>query len=101
MRIPLQDLRQVSDNEYTDLVDLDDALRSLAELDERQSRVVELRFFGGLTIEETAAVLDVSPGTVRRDWRLARAWLFRELASGEVTATADPDPDEGDEDRPE
>ena len=64
------------------LVALDDALRNLEALDLRQSRVIELRFFGGLSLEETAHVLDVSVGTVRRDWSLARAWLFREL-SGE------------------
>jgi RNA polymerase sigma factor (TIGR02999 family) len=61
------------------LVALDDALATLAALDERRGRVVELRFFGGLTIEETAAVLDVSPETVMRDWRVAKAWLFRYL----------------------
>jgi RNA polymerase sigma factor (TIGR02999 family) len=64
------------------LVALDDALRSLAELDERKGRVVELRFFGGLTNEEIADVLDVSTETVKRDWRFARNWLLRELASG-------------------
>jgi RNA polymerase sigma factor (TIGR02999 family) len=62
-----------------DLVALDDALTALAELDERRSRVVELRFFGGLSVEETAAVLNVSPETVMRDWTLARSWLRREL----------------------
>jgi RNA polymerase sigma-70 factor, ECF subfamily len=62
-----------------DLVRLDDALRALAETDERKSRVVELRFFGGLSVEETADVLRVSPQTVLRDWRLARAWLQREM----------------------
>ena len=62
-----------------DLVALDDALQALAHLDERRSRVVELRFFGGLSVEETAAVLSVSPDTVMRDWKLARAWLRREL----------------------
>jgi len=62
-----------------DLTALDDALRTLEMLDPRQSRVVELRFFGGLTHEETAHVLDISIGTVRRDWSLARAWLYREL----------------------
>ena len=65
-----------------DLVALDDALDALARVDERKSHVVELRFFGGLSIEETAAVLDVSPDTVKRDWRLARAWLWRELTRG-------------------
>lgn len=62
-----------------DLVALDDALDALARVDERKSRVIELRFFGGLSIEEAAAVLTVSPDTVKRDWRLARAWLWREL----------------------
>lgn len=63
-----------------DLVALDDALNALAEIDPRKERVIELRFFGGLSIEETAAVLQVSPDTVMRDWRLARVWLLRELS---------------------
>ena len=62
--------------------DLDAALEDLAKLDERQARVVELRFFGGLSIEETAEVLAVSPATVKRDWLVARAWLLRELRGG-------------------
>ena len=62
-----------------DLVALDDALEALATVDERKSRVVELRFFGGLSVEETATVLKVSPETVMRDWKLAKAWLLREL----------------------
>ena len=62
-----------------DLLDLDAALEKLAALEPRQSRVVELRFFGGLSIEQCAAVLDVSPATVKRDWEVSRAWLFREL----------------------
>jgi RNA polymerase sigma factor (TIGR02999 family) len=62
-----------------DVVALDDALQALARIDPRKSRVVELRYFGGLDVEETAEVLAVSPGTVKRDWRLARAWLFAEL----------------------
>ena len=61
---------------------LDAALRELADLDERQGRLVELRFFAGLTVEETATVLDVAPITVKRDWALARAWLFRALQGG-------------------
>jgi RNA polymerase sigma factor (TIGR02999 family) len=65
-----------------DLVALDDALNTLEALNQRQSRVVELRFFGGLSLEEAAHVLDVSVGTVRRDWSLAQAWLFRELSGG-------------------
>lgn len=62
-----------------DLIALDDALTSLAELDPRGARVVELRFFSGLTVEETAEVLATSPGTVKRDWNSARAWLFRAM----------------------
>ncbi len=63
-----------------DLLALDDAMRSLAQFDQRQSRIVELRFFGGLSIEESAEVLNVSPATVKRDWNVARAWLYRQLA---------------------
>jgi RNA polymerase sigma factor (TIGR02999 family) len=62
------------------LCELDDALTSLARLDGRRAQVIELRFFGGLTVEETAHVLEVSPQTVMRDWSLARAWLARELS---------------------
>jgi RNA polymerase sigma-70 factor (ECF subfamily) len=62
-----------------DLVALDDALKSLAEIDSRRSRVVELRFFGGLSVKETAEVLSVSVDTVMRDWNLARAWLYRAM----------------------
>jgi len=58
---------------------VDEALQALAKFDERKSRVVELRFFGGLTVEETASVLDVSPETVMRDWKLAKAWLLTEI----------------------
>jgi len=65
-----------------DLVRLDEALRALAETDDRKSRVVEMRFFGGLSAEETAGVLNVSPQTVLRDFRLAKAWLHRELTRG-------------------
>lgn len=64
-----------------DLVALDDALKVLAELDERQSRIVELRFFGGLSIDETATVLGISPATVKLDWSMARAWLFDQLGN--------------------
>jgi RNA polymerase sigma factor (TIGR02999 family) len=69
-----------ADETPTDLVALDDALSALAEMDERRRRVIELRFFGGLTVEETATVLKVSPDTVMRDSRLAKAWLARELS---------------------
>jgi RNA polymerase sigma factor (TIGR02999 family) len=63
-----------------DLVVLDDALTRLAELDPRQSRIIEMRFFGGLSLEETAAVLDISLATVKREWASARAWMRRELS---------------------
>jgi RNA polymerase sigma factor (TIGR02999 family) len=77
--VALDEALEFSQEKSADLVALDDALTVLADLDARQSRVVELRFFGGLSVEETAEVLQVSTGTVRRDWRLARAWLYREL----------------------
>ena len=63
----------------TDLIALDDALNALSAIDPRKSQVVELRFFGGLSVEETAEVLKVSPETVKRDWRLARVWLLRDM----------------------
>lgn len=66
-----------------ELLALDEALDELARLDPRKSRVVELRYFGGLSIEETAKVLDVSPMTVRRDWRAAKAWLYKKVMSDE------------------
>jgi len=72
----------VSEGRSAEVVALDDALRGLASLDQRKSQIVELRFFGGLSIEETAEVLGVSPGTVMRDWTLAKAWLRREITSG-------------------
>jgi RNA polymerase sigma factor (TIGR02999 family) len=65
-----------------DLVALGDALDVLAQIDARKSRVIELRFFGGLSVDETAAVLKISPDTVKRDWRLAKTWLLRELGGG-------------------
>jgi RNA polymerase sigma-70 factor, ECF subfamily len=67
-----------------DLVSLDDALQALATFDERKARVVEMRFFGGLSVEETAEVLKVSPQTVLRDWKLAKVWLLREMKRGEA-----------------
>jgi len=79
--VTLDEAAVVADDKGTDMVALDEALNSLAKLDARQSRVVELRFFGGLSIEEAAEVLKISPATVRRDWSLARAWLHRELSN--------------------
>ncbi len=65
-----------------DLIGLDDALNGLARIDPQQARIVELRFFTGLSIEETAGVLGISRATVNRDWVTAKAWLFRELTAG-------------------
>jgi RNA polymerase sigma factor (TIGR02999 family) len=79
LQVSLSDAKNAPIERPTDLIELDDALKTLARLDARQGRVVELRFFGGLSHEETALVLNVSVATVRRDWRLAKAWLFREL----------------------
>ena len=62
-----------------EVIAVDEALTKLADFDERKARVVELRFYGGLEIEETARVLDISPATVKREWRLAKAWLRREI----------------------
>lgn len=77
--VPLDEARDAAEDRGIDLADLDEALVALAELDEKQSRVVELRYFGGLSIDETAEVLGVSPATVKRDWTMARAWLKRRL----------------------
>jgi len=77
-KVALDEAIRVADKEV-DLVDLDDALRELSRLDARQGRIVELRFFGGLSIEETAEVLSVSRATVERSWASARAWLFRQM----------------------
>ena len=74
----------VSEQRTADVVALDDALQSLAGFDQRKSQIVELRFFGGLSIEETAEVLKISPGTVMRDWTLAKAWLRREISKKDL-----------------
>lgn len=78
--VELDEAAVVSADKGAEMVALDEALGTLGQLDARQSKVVELRFFGGLSIDETAEVLQVSPGTVRRDWSLAHAWLRRELS---------------------
>ena len=72
----------VLDDRGGDLVALDDAMNTLGRFDQRKMQVVEMRFFGGLSVEETAEVLKVSPHTVMRDWTMARAWLYRELSGG-------------------
>jgi RNA polymerase sigma factor (TIGR02999 family) len=81
VRITLDEDGLIAGDARPDLVALDDALDALAKIDERRSRVIELRFFGGLTVEETAKVLKVSPDTIMRDSRLAKAWLTRELCN--------------------
>jgi|SRR5208283_1893025 len=78
--ISLDESVVVSPAQPMDLVAVDDALNALTKVDARKGQVVEMRFFGGLTVEETAEVLKVSPETVRRDWRLAKVWLLRELS---------------------
>ncbi len=78
--MPLDESLDLIQEQNLDLVKLDDALNLLAEMDPRQAQIVELRFFVGLTVEETAAVLEISPPTVKREWRMARLWLFRELS---------------------
>src|SRR6266404_9838657 len=80
-RVSLDEALLVSDYE-TDLVALDDAMNQLARLDPRKVQIVEMRFFGGLSVEETGEALKVSPITVKRDWRAAKAWLYRELSGG-------------------
>lgn len=78
-RVTFDEALVISDEARLDFVALDDALQVLASFDDRKSRVIEMRFFGGLSVEETAAVLNVSPATVMGDWRLAKAWLKREM----------------------
>jgi RNA polymerase sigma-70 factor (ECF subfamily) len=82
LRVSLSEAADVGCERSADLVALDDALKALEKLDARQARVVELRFFAGLSNEETAEALKVSVGTVRRDWSIAQVWLFRELSKG-------------------
>jgi len=81
-KVTLHDELGAVKNEDMDVLALDDALKHLAERDPQQSRIVELRFFAGLTVEETAAVLEISPATVKRDWSMARAWLSRQIKRG-------------------
>jgi len=80
-QVELNEAMIVSRERAADVIALDDALKSLAEFDARKSQIVELRFFGGLSIEETAQALAISPGTVMRDWTLAKAWLRKEITS--------------------
>lgn len=81
--LTLDDIDAATKSRSVDLIALDDALNRLAQLDPEQSRIVELRFFGGLSIEETAQVLDISPATVKRHWATARVWLNKEISKAE------------------
>lgn len=82
-RLPLDDVIVVSAERADELLALDEALSQLEAMDARLGKIVECRYFGGLTIEETAEVLDISPATVKRDWRTARAWLHRILSQND------------------
>ena len=83
VRFSLEDVQAPLEQRASDLVALDEALQRLAEIDERKSKIVEMRFFGGLTEEEIATVLDISRRTVLREWKNARLWLYRELSRTE------------------
>jgi len=80
IKVSLDDAAVAVKGQDLDVVAVDEALSRLAKIDEQQSRVVELRFFSGLTVEETAEVMGISPATVKRDWSMAKAWLHRELS---------------------
>lgn len=79
IKFSLDDVINLSQERAADLLALDDALDGLARIDGRKSRVVELRYFGGFSVEETAQILDVSPETVMRDWKMAKAWLYQQI----------------------
>jgi RNA polymerase sigma factor (TIGR02999 family) len=84
IKISLDDVLELSDERAADFIALDDALKALAEFDPQKAKVVELRFFGGLSIEETAAVMGLGTATITRQWRLAKAWLYHELSGSEA-----------------
>src|SRR6266550_1084449 len=83
LQVSLDETLIVSEERAAEVLALDDVLKGLAEFDIRKSNIVELRFFGGLSIDETAEVLGVSPGTVMRDWTLAKAWLKKQMLSAD------------------
>jgi len=85
VRMTGEEAQQLSTEQDIDLLALDEALTRLSRVDARKGRTIELRFFGGLSVEETAEVLEVSPDTVTRDWRLARAWLLKEMSGKTVS----------------
>jgi RNA polymerase sigma factor (TIGR02999 family) len=80
IRVSLDDAHLITKETELDIIAVDEALERLAKIDEQQSKIVELRFFSGLTVEETAEVLNISPATVKRDWSMAKAWLHREIS---------------------
>lgn len=83
-KVELDESFDLAQKESVDVVALDDALRCLSRRDAQQEKIVELRFFGGLTVEETAAALEISPATVKREWNMAKAWLTREAGRGDL-----------------
>ncbi|PYS59722.1 MAG: RNA polymerase subunit sigma-70 [Acidobacteria bacterium] len=85
--LSLDEVADIALEPDSNLLKLDEALNELAKIDPRQSRIVELRYFGGLTIEETAEVISVSPATVKREWMMARAWLHQEISESELDQT--------------
>jgi RNA polymerase sigma factor (TIGR02999 family) len=84
-KLSLEDATMASQRKDVDVVSLDDALKALATIDPRQSRVVELRFFAGLSLEEISEAMEIAPATVQRDWTAARAWLHREISRNSRT----------------
>jgi RNA polymerase sigma factor (TIGR02999 family) len=84
--LSLEQAGELADHEGVAILKLDQALNDLARLDPRQARVVELRYFGGLSVEETAQTLELSPATVKREWATARAWITRQLGRGRPVA---------------
>lgn len=82
-KLPLDEAAALTQQRASQLIALDDALRDLAALDERRSQIIELRFFGGMSLEETADVMKISPSTVQREWRAAKAWLHRTMSKAD------------------
>jgi RNA polymerase sigma factor (TIGR02999 family) len=95
-KVILEDTMVIAEQRPLEMIALDNALNRLAELDPGQSKLVELRYFGGLSVEETAEVLGVSPATVKRSWNSARAWLHREMTKGDGSDSAALEPGPGD-----
>ncbi len=89
--VPLEEAAVIAQGKEAEIIALDEALVALAEIDPRRARVVELRYFGGLSNEEIAEVLKVSPNTVTRDWNMARAWLYQELSGAPADSPQQPD----------